>query len=124
MMTFNDFFHKYNLKIRATSNLKGYEVFKKIGLDKILRFYLSDSIFSTNFGKFNLHPNRGTPWVCYIKDCYFDIYGFTPPKKFLKSLKNTYGKCISSEYQIQKNGSLCGSLCLYISSRTLNSSYC
>ena len=32
-MTFNDFVHKHNLKNKATSNLKLYEVLKKIGLD-------------------------------------------------------------------------------------------
>ena len=62
----------------------------------------------------NLHPSQGTHCVCYIKDCYFDSYGFSPPKKILKYLKNKHGKCIYSEYQIQKNDSLCASYVLFI----------
>ena len=33
MITFNDFVDKYNLKNKATSHLKIYEVLQKIGLD-------------------------------------------------------------------------------------------
>ena len=33
MMMFNDFVQKYKLKNKATSNIKIYEVLKKIGLD-------------------------------------------------------------------------------------------
>ena len=33
MMTFNDFIKKYNLRNKATSNIKKYEVIKNIGID-------------------------------------------------------------------------------------------
>ena len=102
MITFNDFVHKHNLKNKATSNIKMYEVLKKIGLDSKVGIYLRDGIFSTNCGIVNLHPSRGTHWVLYIKDCYFDSYGRPPPKKLLKYLKNKHKKCTYSEYQIQK----------------------
>ena len=32
-MTFNDFIKKYNLRNKATSNIKIYEVIKNIGID-------------------------------------------------------------------------------------------
>ena len=75
MMTFHDFVHKHNLKNKATNNLKLYEVPKKIGLDSKVGIYLTDGKFSTDYGIVNLHFSRGTHWVCYIKDCYFDSYG-------------------------------------------------
>ena len=105
MMTLNDFVQKYNLKNKATSNLKLYEVLKTIGLDSEVGIYLSDGSFSTNYGIVNLHHSRGTHWVCYIKDCYCDSYGCPPPKKLLDYIKNKHKKCIYSEYQIQKNDS-------------------
>ena len=114
MITVNDFFHKHNLKNKATSNIKIYEVLKKIGLHSKEGSYLRDGVFLTNYGTVNLHPSRGTHWVLYIKDCYFDSYGFPPPKKLPKYLKNKHKKCIYSEYQIQKNDSFCASYCLYI----------
>ena len=33
ILSFNVFVHKYKYKIKATNNIKGYEVLKKIGLD-------------------------------------------------------------------------------------------
>ena len=69
MITFNDFVHKHNLKNKATSNIKIYEVLKKMGLDSKVGIYLRDGIFSTNYGIVNLHPSKGTHWVLYIKDC-------------------------------------------------------
>ena len=84
MITFNDFVHKHNLKDKATSNIKIYEMLKNIGLDSKVDVNLRDGIFSTNYGIVNLHPSRGTHWVLYIKDCCFDSYGCRPPQNFLK----------------------------------------
>ena len=78
---------------------------KTIGLDSKVGIYLRDGFFLTIYGIVNLHPSRGTHWVLYKKDCYFDSYGCPPPKKLLNYLKNKYKKCIYSEYQIQKNDS-------------------
>ena len=88
MLSFNDFVHKHELKSKATSNIKRYEVLKKIGLDLKVGMYLGEGHVSTNHGKVTLHPSRGTHWVCYIKGCYFDSYGCPPPKKLRKYLKN------------------------------------
>ena len=47
-MTFNDFVHKHNLKNKATSNMKVYEVLKKMGLDSKKGSYLRDGEFFNN----------------------------------------------------------------------------
>ena len=114
ILTFNDFVRKHDLKNKATSNVKIYEVLKNIRLDTKVGIYLRDGPFSTDIGIVNLHPSKGTHWVLYIKDCYFDSYGCPPPKKLLNYLKNKHKNCIYSEYQIQMNDSYCASYCLYI----------
>ena len=114
MITFNDFVHKHNLQSKATSNLKLYEVLKKIGLDKKVGIYLRDGPFSIDIGIVNLHPSKGTHWVCYINEIYFDSYGVVCPKKLSKIIEKRNGYCLYSEYQIQKNDSFCSSFCLYV----------
>ena len=84
MITFNDFIKKYNLRNKAANNIKIYEVLKNIGLDTKVELYLRDGLFSTKIGILNLHPSKGTPWVCYINENYFDSYGCSPPKKLSK----------------------------------------
>ena len=83
IVTFNDFIKKYNLKNTATSNIKVYEVLKKTPT-RLQRRHLFEK-----WGFFNkLWCNsvfilvEGL-WVCYIKDCYFDSYGYgcVCPKK-------------------------------------------
>ena len=87
-MSFNGFVHKHNLKNKATSNIKIFEVLKKIGLDSKVGIYLRVGLFSSDIGIVNLLPSKGTHWMCYIKDCYFDSYGCPPPEKLLNYLKN------------------------------------
>ena len=112
-MTFNDFIKKYKLKNKATSNLKIQQVLDSIGL-KNVGIYLRDGLFESNIGIVNLHPSKGTHWVCYINENYFDSYGCVPPKKLTKLIINRNGYCLYSEYQIQKEDSFCASYCLYI----------
>ena len=112
-MSFNDFVHKHNLKNKATSNTKIYEVLKKIGLDSKLGTYLRDGSFSRDIGIVNLHPSKGTHWVCYINENFFDSYGCVCPKKLSKFVIKGNGYCLYSEYQIQKKDSFCASYCLY-----------
>ena len=114
MITFNDFVQKNNLKNKATSIIKIYEVLKKIGLDSKVGIYLRDGPFSSDIGIVNLHPFRGTHWILYIHECYFDSYGCPPPKKLSKFIIKRNRHCLYSEYQIQKNESFCASYCLYI----------
>ena len=113
MIRFNEFVKKFDLKNKATSNIKIQKVLTSIGLDNA-GTYLRDGPFSSNIGIVNLHPSKGTHWVCYINENYFDSYGCAPPKKLSKSISKQNAYCLYSEYQIQKSDSFCGSYCLYI----------
>ena len=112
-MTFHDFVHKYKLKNKATSNIKIQQVLNSIGLNNV-GIYLRDGSFSSDIGIVNLHPSKGTHWICYINENYFDSYGCVCPKKLSKVIIKRNGYCLYSEYQIQKNDSYCASYCLYI----------
>ena len=74
-MTFKDFVDKHKLKNEATSNVKIYDVLKKIGLDSKVGIYLRYGPFSSVIGVVYLHPSKGTHWVCYINENYFDSFG-------------------------------------------------
>ena len=113
-MSFNDFVKNYGLKNKATSNIKIYKVLKMIGLDSKVGIYLRDGSFSSDIGVVNLHPSKGTHWVSYINENYFDGYGCSPPRKLSKFIIKRNGYCFYSEYQIQKTDSFCASYCLYI----------
>ena len=58
-MTFNDFIKKYNLKNKATSNIKIQQVLNSIGLNNV-GIYLRDGPFESDIGIVNLHPFKGT----------------------------------------------------------------
>ena len=90
--SFTDFLLKYNLKNEATSNIKIQEVLKKLNLTSKVRIYMRDDNFTTDIGIVNLHPSKGTHWICYIDEYYFDSYGCAPPeniKVYIKSKHNT-----------------------------------
>ena len=110
-MTFNDFIKKYKLKNKATSDLKIQQILSSLFLNDA-GIYLRDGPFISDFGIVNLHPSKGTHWVCYINEKYFDSYGFVCPKKLGKFIIKRNGYCLYSEYQIQKNDSFCASYCL------------
>ena len=112
-MTFNDFIKKHNLKNKATSNIKIQKVLNSIGLNNV-GIYLRDGTFESDIGIVNLHPSKGTQWICYINENYFDSYCIVCPKKLSKIIIKRKGYCLYSEYQIQKNDSFCASYCLYI----------
>ena len=84
-----------------------------MGLNNV-GIYLRDGPFKSDIGFLNLHPSKGTHWVCYINENYFDSYGVVCPKKLCKFIIKQNGYCLYSEYQIQKNDSYCSSYCLYI----------
>ena len=117
MITFNDFVHEYNLKNKATSNIKIQQVLDSIGLYEV-GIYSRDGPFSSDIGIVNLHPSKGTHWVIYIHEYYFDSYGITPPRKLSKFFLKRYGPCLYSEYKIQgltnKQDSYCASYVFYI----------
>ena len=83
MMTFNDFVYKPDLKNKATSNIRKQQVLSSIVFDNI-NFYLRDRPFSTHIGIVNLHPSKGTHWVCNLNESFFDSYGCVPPQKISK----------------------------------------
>ena len=112
-MVFNDFVRKYDLKNKATSNIKSQQVLDSIGL-KNVGIYLRVGPFESDIGIVTLHPFKGTHWVCYKNENYFDSYGIICPKKLSKFIIKRNGYCLYSEYQSQKNDSYCASYCLYI----------
>ena len=112
-MTFNDFIKKYNLKNKATSNMKIQQVLSSLFMNGV-GIYLRDGPFKSDIGIVNLHPTKGTHWVCYINENYFDSYGVVCPKKLTKFIIKRNGYCLYSDYQIQKNDSFCAIYCLYI----------
>ena len=97
------------------------QILGSIGLDK-LGIYLRDGSFSSDIGIVNLHPTKGTHWICYINENFFDIYGCVCPKKLSKFIIKRNGFCLYSEYKIQglthKRDSYCASYFLYILSLT------
>ena len=101
MMSFSDFVKKFDLKNKATSNIKIQKVLTSIGLDNV-NIYLRNGPFSSDIGIVNLHPSKGTHWVCYINEKYFDSYGCVPPRKLSKFIIKRSRHCLYSEYQIQK----------------------
>ena len=100
-MTVNDFIKKHNLRNKATSNLKIQHVLSSLSLDDV-GIYLRDGPFLGDIGVVNLHPSKGTFWVCYINENYFDSYGCVCPKKLFKFIMKRNGFCLFSEHQIQK----------------------
>ena len=88
-------------------------VLSSLSLNKV-GIYLRKGLFESDIGIVNLHPSKGTHWVCYINENYFDSYGVVCPKKLAKFIVNRNGYCLYSEYQIQKNDSFCASYCFYI----------
>ena len=112
-MSFNEFVKKFILKNKATSNIKIQQVLSSLSLNDV-GIYLRDGSFESDIGIVNLHPSKGTHWVFYINEIYFDSYGVVCPKKLSKIVIKRNGFCLYSEYQIQKIDSFCASYCLYI----------
>ena len=113
MITFNEFIKKCNLKNKATSNIKIQQVLSSLSLNGV-GSYLRDGPFESDIGIVNLHPSRGSYWVCYIDVNYFDSYVVVCPKTLSKFNIKRNGYCLYSEYQIQKNDSFPASYCFYI----------
>ena len=74
---------KHNLKNKASSIIKIQQVLSSLSLNGI-RIYLRDGPFESDIGIVNLHKSRGTHWVSYINENYFDSFGCAPPKKLTK----------------------------------------
>ena len=92
---FNDFIKKYNLKNKATSNIKIQQVLSSLSSNDI-GIYLRDGPFEPDIGIVNLHPSKGTHCVCYINKNYFDSYGVVCPKKLSKYIIKRNAYCLYS----------------------------
>ena len=71
---------------------------------------MRDDKFTTTVGIVNLHPTKGTHWVMFVNESYFDFFGCPPP---LNIMKHNNRGCYS-DYHLQKNDSYCAAFCLYI----------
>ena len=70
---------------------------------------MRDDTFYTKSGIVNIQPAKGTHWVMFINEYYFDSYGCPPPMTVINHInKGNY-----SENQIQKNDSYCAAYCSY-----------
>ena len=122
MLKFKEFIREFNLKNKATSNIEIQNILNKFWQSphelrelKIKSgIYMRDDKFTTPIGIVNLHPTKGTHWVLYINQFYFDSYGIIPPLSIQKYIKKNRKNLIYSEYKIQNNYSLCAAYCLYI----------
>ena len=83
---------KFNLKNKPTSNIKIHQVISSLSLNNV-GIYLRDGPFESDIGIVNLHPSKGTHWVCYINENYFDSYGCVCPKKLSKFIIKRNGHC-------------------------------
>ena len=96
-------------------NLKKQQILNSIGLDNV-GIYLRDGPFSTEIRIVNLHPSKGTHWVCYINENYYDSFGVVCPKNFSRYIIKRNGHCLYFEYKIQfltnRRQSYCA--CFYI----------
>ena len=89
MMLFNDFLHNYKLR-KATSNMKIQQIFGSIGLEYV-GLYLRDGLFKSDIGFVNLNLSKGTHWVVYINENYFDSFGYAPPQELSKLIMKRNG---------------------------------
>ena len=95
-LSFEEFVDKYGLKNEATSDIKIQEIPNEIIIPCGL--YLRDDKFTTPSGLVNLHPTKGTHWVMFVNEFYFDSYGCPPPLDIMSFINNGF----NSEYQDQK----------------------
>ena len=112
-LLFKEFVEKCGLKNEATSNVKIKEILNELKIPCGI-YMRDDKLTTTSSGGFagivNLHPTKGTHWVMFINEFYFDSYGCPPPLNIMSFIK--YG--FYSEYQIQKNDRYCAAYCLYV----------
>ena len=113
-LSFKEFANKYGLKNEATSNVEIEEILKLMNTS--CGIYMRDDKFITTSGIVNFHPTKGTHWVMFVNEFYFDSYGCPPPLNITKQINNG----IYSEYQIQKDDSYCAAYCLYVLYLTQN----
>ena len=85
-LSFKEFVEKFGLKNEATSNVKIKEILDILKLNST-GIYMRDAKFTTDSGIVNLHPTKGTHWVMFVTEFYFDSYGCPPPINILNHIK-------------------------------------
>ena len=89
-LSFREFVAKYRLKKEATSNVKIKEILNMLRasseLDTACGIYMRDVKFTTTSGIVNLHPTKGTHWVMFVNEFYFDSYGCPLPTNILNHI--------------------------------------
>ena len=83
-LSFKEFVNKYGLKNEATSNVEIKEILKLMNTS--CGIYMRDDKFTTTSGIVNLHPTKGTHWVMFVTEFYFDSYGCPPPTNILNHI--------------------------------------
>ena len=48
---------------------------------------MRDDKSTTDSGIVNLHPTKGTHWVMFVTEFYFESYGCPPPTNILNHIK-------------------------------------
>ena len=114
-LSFQEFVEKYRLKIEATSNLKIHSEKEILNELDILAgvscgIYMRNDKLTTTAGRVNLHPTKGTHWVMFVNEFFFNSYGCPPPLNRMSFIN----KGIYSEYQFQTDDSYCAVYCLYV----------
>ena len=66
-MSFIDFVREHDIKNKAKSNIKIQQVLSSLSLDGV-GIYLRDGPFKFDIGFVNIHPSKGTHWVCYLNE--------------------------------------------------------
>ena len=100
------------MKNKAISNIKIQQILSSLAFNDV-GILLRDAQDKSDIGLVNLLPSKGTHWVTYNSENYFDNYG---QKLFIFSTKRN-GHCLFSECKIQcltcKRDSYCASFCFY-----------
>ena len=87
MMSFEDFVQEYNLKNKATSEIKKHQVLSSIGLDNVDK-YLRDGPISSDVGIAKLHSSTETHWVAYINKTFLIHFVVLFHKNYLNLLQS------------------------------------
>ena len=98
---------------KATSEIKTQKILSFLVLSDV-GIFLGISSFEFDVGIVNLHPSKGTNWVTYAYQNYFDSYGYSPPQKLSQFFLEENVRCLYAEYKIRNLDSSCAALCLYI----------
>ena len=96
MISFRDFIHEYKLKYKTTSVKKIYQVRSSFGLNNV-GIFSRDGLFESIIKIVILHHSKGTLWVTYIRENFFDSSACAPPEKLSKFIIKQNGHCLYSE---------------------------